>query len=382
MKLPHLSPPAFVHDAAAVVRRHLLPLTIALTVLVTALGGYIGWNYWQFRQTAAHAFEELKGALHPADLSALANLVDFNALGNQLAVVAAQSYPFARPGPAQITDLSDLIQTALLRQARIKEEPLKETPDLAQRLKTPLYVLPQDFYTQLAASCSLQTAGDTVALVRATVHHPLLDRTFTLLMELERTPVESWKIRRIVNSAQLVREFRAAQLERMAARRKKVEEKNAAVTARFYPGFSHSGLHGRGGYAFGRQDAAAGADRGARNNGATRVNNMNFEAAVLDLDGRELLRRQCNVVQPTPPGEALDHRWTIELDAASPTGQKVRAAGALTCRPIWKTLGLANGEVLHITDLPGPGGRTALIAGARRPIAAERTPARHRGGPP
>ena len=47
MKLPHLSPPAFVHDAAAVVRRHLLPLTIALTVLVTALGGYIGWNYWQ-----------------------------------------------------------------------------------------------------------------------------------------------------------------------------------------------------------------------------------------------------------------------------------------------------------------------------------------------
>ena len=90
----------------------------------------------------------------------------------------------------------------------------------------------------------------------------------------------------------------------------------------------------------------------ARNNGATRVNNMNFEAAVLDLDGRELLRRQCNVVQPTPPGEALDHRWTIELDAASPTGQNVRAAGALTCRPIWKTLGLANGEVLHITDLP------------------------------
>ena len=343
MKLPHLSPPAFVHDAAAVVRRHLLPLTIALTVLVTALGGYIGWNYWQFRQTAAHAFEELKGALHPADLSALANLVDFNALGNQLAVVAAQSYPFARPGPAQITDLSDLIQTALLRQARIKEEPLKETPDLAQRLKTPLYVLPQDFYTQLAASCSLQTAGDTVALVRATVHHPLLDRTFTLLMELERTPVESWKIRRIVNSAQL---------ERMAARRKKVEEKNAAVTARFYQDFPIQDCTAEAGTLSDGKTLLLVLHLRARNNGATRVNNMNFEAAVLDLDGRELLRRQCNVVQPTPPGEALDHRWTIELDAASPTGQKVRAAGALTCRPIWKTLGLANGEVLHITDLP------------------------------
>ena len=51
MKLPTW-PPAFVHDAAAVVRPF-LPLTIALTVLVTALGGYIGWNYWQFRQTAA-----------------------------------------------------------------------------------------------------------------------------------------------------------------------------------------------------------------------------------------------------------------------------------------------------------------------------------------
>ena len=286
------------------------------------------------------------------DLSALANLVDFNALGNQLAVVAAQSYPFARPGPAQITDLSDLIQTALLRQARIKEEPLKETPDLAQRLKTPLYVLPQDFYTQLAASCSLQTAGDTVALVRATVHHPLLDRTFTLLMELERTPVESWKIRRIVNSAQLVREFRAAQLERMAARRKKVEEKNAAVTARFYQDFPIQDCTAEAGTLSDGKTLLLVLHLRARNNGATRVNNMNFEAAVLDLDGRELLRRQCNVVQPTPPGEALDHRWTIELDAASPTGQKVRAAGALTCRPIWKTLGLANGEVLHITDLP------------------------------
>ena len=91
MKLPHLSPPAFVHDAAAVVRRHLLPLTIALTVLVTALGGYIGWNYWQFRQTAAHAFEELKGALHPADLSALGNLVWVDSLVDQRAKGAALS---------------------------------------------------------------------------------------------------------------------------------------------------------------------------------------------------------------------------------------------------------------------------------------------------
>lgn len=352
MKLPHPSLPAFVKTFAAMLRRRLLPLTIAAMVLVAALGGHIGWRYWQFRQTADHTFEELKAALHPTDAKALAGLVDFNALGNQLAAAVAQSYPFVRPGPEQRTDLSDLIQTALLRQAKTKEEPLKDLPDLPHRLKTPLYVLPQDFYTQLAASLSLQTSGDTVALVRAKVRHPLLDKEFTLLMELERTPDTGWRIRRLVNGQQLVRDFRAAQVARMEAKRKDIVEKNAAVTARFQRDFPIRDCSAEAGVISDGKTLLLVLRVQAHNNGSVRVNNMNFEATVLGPDGHELLRRQCNAVAPIGPGEDLDHRWTVELDAASPPGRAVRAAGTLACRAAWKTLGLANGEVLHITDKP------------------------------
>ncbi|MDE5878805.1 MAG: translation initiation factor IF-2, partial [Desulfovibrio sp.] len=43
-------------------------------------------------------------------------------------------------------------------------------------------------------------------------------------------------------------------------------------------------------------------------------------------------------------------RWSIELDAQSPEGQRVLAGIPLTCRPVWRSMGLSSAEVLHVAE--------------------------------
>ena len=90
----------------------------------------------------------------------------------------------------------------------------------------------------------------------------------------------------------------------------------------------------------------------AKNTGLAPINNMDLSVRILAPDGTELMQRFLNAVQPTFPGDTFDRSWTIEIDGTSPLGKSIVAARKLTCEALWKTLGLANGEVLHYAIAP------------------------------
>ena len=120
MNLPFIAP------LVAFIRQHLLALAAVLLVILAAVGGYSGLRYYQYRQTAEFAFVQIKDALHPAKPTELAQRINFDAISLPLAKAVAEHYPFLKKGPNQLRDLSDMIQVGLLKQARVKEEPVKE----------------------------------------------------------------------------------------------------------------------------------------------------------------------------------------------------------------------------------------------------------------
>lgn len=340
-----------VASLVAFIRKHTFVLAAILLVILAAVGGYSGWRHYQFRQSAEFAFSQIKDALHPVKPADLAKRVDFGSITKALARAVAQHYPAIKQGPNQLRDLNDMIQVGLLKQARIKEEPVKEETDEVARLKTPLTVLPPTFYTQIWESLSLQNPTDTSAFIAAKVRHPVLNKEFSLLLRMNNT-ADGWRIDELVNAEEVVRQFREYQVERMVAQRQIILDKNANIKKRMEDTLPLRSCTVSAGLISDGKTLLVVVNAQGKNTGSVMVSNMDLSAKICAPDGTELLHRFLNAVQPTPPGADFDRNWTIEMEGDSALGKAILAARKLSCEASWKTLGLANGEVLHFAVAP------------------------------
>lgn len=340
-----------VASLVAFIRKHTFVLAAILLIILAALGGYSGWRHYQYRQTAEFAFSQIKDALHPAKPADLALRVDFGAITKQLVQAVAQQYPNLKKGPNQTRELSDMIQVGLLKQARVKEEPAKEETDEVARLKTALYVLPPTFYTQLGATLTLQNPTETTAFIAAKVRHPVLNKEFSLLLRMDKT-TEGWRVDDFVNAEEVVRQFREYQVERMVAQRQIILDKNANIKKRMEETLPIKSCTVSAGLISDGKTLLVVINVQGKNNGTVMISNMDLSAKICRADGTELLHRFLNVVQPTVAGENFERNWTIEMEGDSALGKAIQSARKLTCEASWKTLGLANGEVLHFSVAP------------------------------
>ena len=340
-----------VASLIAFTRKHTFVLAAILLVILAAVGGYSGWRHYQFRQTAEFAFSQIKDALRPVKPADLAVRVDFAAITKPLVKAVAQHYPALKQGPNQTRDLSDMIQIGLLKQARLKEEPAKEETDEVARLKTPLYLLPPTFYTQLAETLTLQNPTDTTALIAAKVRHPVLNKEFSILLRMDKTP-EGWRVDDFVNAEDIVRQFREYQMERMVAQRQIILDKNANIKKRMEDILPIRSCTASAGLISDGKTLLVVVNVKSKNNGSVMVSNMDLFTKIYAPDGTELLQRYLNAVQPTASGEDFERNWTIEIDGESALGKAILSARKLTCDASWKTLGMANGEVLHFAVAP------------------------------
>ncbi|MDR1855663.1 MAG: translation initiation factor IF-2 [Desulfovibrio sp.] len=350
MKLPSIKP------LVAYLHKHLKHIAAGVILIALCLGAFFGWKYYQYRQTAQFAFEKLQADLNGANLRSLAGRVDFNALTGHLAGAIAATYPFLRKGPDQVTTLRNAIQAVLLDRMMKKEEPPKEEPDPAKLLQLPLTVLPADFLTQFKGTLAMAPAQkdiDKSVLLSASVVHPLLNHTFSLLLRMDRTQA-GWKVRDLINAEEVVQEFREAQLKRMEARRNVVVRKNADTKARMDQIMPILGCTVGSAVISDGRTLLTMINVLARNIGKVAVNNNNVEAKFVDAQGNLVFERNLNATEHTQPGEDFDKRWTVESDISDELGKKILQAGDLTCVAVWRTMGLGSGEVLHIAEVPEP----------------------------
>ncbi|MDR3357871.1 MAG: translation initiation factor IF-2 [Desulfovibrio sp.] len=346
----------FIFGLLAYLRGRLVALAfISLFVALLVFGGYLGWRYYQYRQSDFFAFNSFSSALRPPKAEQLAKHVDFNTLSERLAQAIARKYTFFKQGPDQVRDLKHMIQTQLLQRVMVKEEPATEKQDAQKLLQTPLAVLPDDFLTQFSKNLVVRTArddaGESVVTLGTKIEHPMLDRTFSVELHTENND-GNWIIRDIANADELVGQFREAQLQRMAARRDELVHKRQETLKRM------NGI-------LPLQSCSAGPERLSdgstlllvvnvlgRNVASLTVNNTNIEVIFSSEGGEELLRRYLNNTQPVKPGEEYVRHWTVEFDLQNPLAQRVVSAGQIVCMADWRSMGLSNGEVLHAPDPP------------------------------
>ncbi|MDR3361886.1 MAG: translation initiation factor IF-2 [Desulfovibrio sp.] len=346
MKLP------LIPGAKNFARKHLIKIAVLVLSTVLAVGGFFGWRYYQYRQSGTFAFTKLQAALNPPKPADLALCVDFNTLAQHLSTAIAAAYPYLKKGPDQIHTLKNLIQTTLLKKLMTREEPVKEETDPQKLLQMPLAVLPDDFLAQFNATLAIQqTLGENATLLSTVIKHPVLGQTFSLLLRMDKTP-KGWMVRDLINADDLVKQFRAAQLKRMAARRDTLVKKNEATLQRMNKIMPLQSCTAGAGLLSDGKSLILVAQVLARNTSAVTVNNTNISTRFSNAAGEDLLHRYLSATVNTRPGEDFDHRWTLELDEQSDLGQKILHTGPISCSTSWHVMGLNSSEVLAITDIP------------------------------
>lgn len=335
---------------------------IALAVCVALLcglacGGWFGWQEYERRQTAAFAIEKMKQALVPVgNANALAHMVNMGALGRELAQAVSESFPFYLAGADQQREIGHRLQNGLLKRLQEVEKSGSMFPDDASeraKLEKPFELLPPDFITQIASSLQVRQTDSHNALLTAKVAHPQLDQTFTLMMEMRKTP-EGWVAQRLLNARELVAQLRAALITRHIALRNVVESKNAATAKQMNERMPIMSCSADAGALSDGKTVVLIIHAIARNRGDAAVNNFNLDATVTGRNGQPILHRYLNAAKPVAPGEDFNHRWSVEMDRSNPVAAELLRAGPLQCRASWQTLSLGKPLVLHIEEVPNP----------------------------
>lgn len=338
-------------------------------------GAYYGYRQYQYRQSAEYAFEQLKLALNPPKPEELAKLVDFNALGNDLARAIKKTFPFYMEGKDQERNIRNRLQNVILRSFLQKDEkraPLPDAEDQQALLQVPLEIMPADFPAQLQGSLVLRDAGQSSAIVMAKLDQPLLGRSFTPVFGLDKT-VNGWKVDRVLNADELLTQLREAMLQRHVKLRNVYEHKNMLTTRRMDELLPIQSCSAHAGILSDGRTLVMTVQVIGRNKGNVQINNFNVDTEITGGNGNVLARRFLNVAKPVAPGEDFNHRWNFELDASSDLARAIMRNQPLHCQAKWQTLGLNNSEVLHILEVPNPDAQCS-ISGHNHPDGFCQTP--------
>lgn len=347
-----------------------------LILLVIGLGvaAWYGFKEYRYRQTSNYALEQIKKALTPPDPKALANMVDFNAISQELAQAIKKNFPFYMEGPDQERNIRNRLQTALLKHFLNKDDakavPLPESEE--ERLALPVKILPADFVPQLSGSMGLVEKGEDTAHIGAKIENPLLKKTFPLIFSMRKTR-DGWKVSHLANAEELISQVKTALLDRHAKLRGVYEGKNDKTMKRMEQLLPILSCSADAGLLSDGKTLLMVVQLIARNRGNIQINNFNVDASISGRGGREITQRFLNVAKPVAPGEDFNHRWNFELEADSQLGRAILAGRPLQCRASWQTLGLNNAEVLHILEVPNPD-RECRVDGHNHPEGFCTTP--------
>lgn len=335
---------AFLKSILALCIRLRWPLLGAATLLLLAIGGAHFWNRYQYQQSAEYALVLLQKALATPQPSVLASSIDFKSLGEDLAYWILQERPHTpHTGDATaVARLSDSIQQALLKAVGdVRSNEKSKAPQAS------LLPMPDNIIAQIAATLSLQTVQQGVAILRAEVAHTQANHTFVLSLVLEHRAGAGWIVTRLANAQDIVRQFVAAEQARVRQREEALVERNRNAQRRMDGQVQVLSCTAHAKTLHTQNTALLTVAVVGYNSGALSVHNLNF---FVELTGAgDAVQRHLNMAQRMHPGEHFTHTWNTDLND-TPEDTALLRAGALHCVARPHSMVLSSGEWLYIEE--------------------------------
>lgn len=332
-------------DIKGFIGRHkkLLVCFVGLVALAGCVVG--GLRYYTIQRSPEKAVQTITLALQKGNRIALASLVDFRSLAENFSqhIVAAYGADTVPPLP----DLADTIQQKVLESFDAKAAESGKPTKAA--LYAPLNPFPPDTLVQIGTTLEVQTIENNFALLRAKVDYPRAETAFTLVFQMDKSASDAWRISKIVNAAEMVQAFMAAEASIARQKADALAEKNAEQRKRMDAQLRIHSCTAVAGLLSDRQTALLTVEILGRNPGPHAVHNLNIEASLTGKkDPHAPSIFLLNLAKRTLQGEDFSHTWNIALDVQNPEHQYLLREKTLQCGVQFNNMGLSSGEVLFV----------------------------------
>ncbi len=347
---------AFVQNAKEFVIKWKFQVLGGVLVVALLCGGWLGLQKYTHSQSPEFFIEELNAALASGNVEALATLVDFRHLTEDLAKgILAQPMPskFTTPRQQEIPLLAENIQNFFLENIKEPKDAPKEE-DIDRESLDPVMPLPQDFVTQMAGKFILETRVNDGAIASVKLRYPRFDKEIPFYFYLKEHP--QWRLMRLANAKELIKSF-IKEESTLEAGRKKIynkqrEQDRKRIEAQFSIDECTAFIH---------------RPRGQKvplllirikgfNKGPFTIRNMTFDTTVNTQNndiGELAFKQQINTAARLNVGTTLEDSYTLELETEGLEAKILLEAPKLTCTAKVHFMTLDNGTMLFLPEDEG-----------------------------
>ncbi len=333
-----------------VMEKKFLVLGVVLAVFVT-VGVFVGWQKYTHSQSPEYFITQLNAALVADDMAALATLVDFRAITEDVAThILAQPMPSksSTPKQQQVPLLAEDIQRFFIESMKNKDNEAKNTAP--ENPLAPLSPLPADFAKQISGNFFLHARTSDGAITGVRFTHPRLDKEFTLHFYLSQKP--DWQMVRLINVRDLVQTYikEDASLEQSrqkanAIQRAKDQKRiNTQFKMEECVAFIHTPT--------GQKTPNLTIRIRGQNAGPFIIRNMTFDTTIhAQIDNGELAFKQnINTAARINVGTTLEDSFTLELETEGKEAKILTESKKILCEAKVRFMTLDNGTMLYTAD--------------------------------
>jgi hypothetical protein len=331
-------------------KRILVIGSVSFCVVVAVMLGVRQYMHQQWILSPEYAVERLRNALVARDREEAARMIDFSDFSAEIFKNILDNYPFLAEKP----EFASAQSVPLVRDGVLSALDLKPTSNEPQTGdSSPLRVFPDDFSDQLGRTLKIGLVSGDEFVASASAWHAQLAEDFNLLM-LFRRNADSWSLVKLLNAEEVVKNFRAAQLERMKRRQRVFVYENTLAEDnmnRLFP----------------VRDCVAGTIETAspemiglrlhvfmsnRSDAVQESGGLAVSVYVGSYGNAPVFERILDGPFTVRPDDDLEYERVVRLDATTNPGAEIRESEWVRCKARWQGMKLSNGSSYSLVDVP------------------------------
>ncbi len=326
-------------------------LIIIGIVVLLGVGGFFGWKMFVNGQGPEAFVSTLNKTLVAGDLASLVKLVDFRALTQDMAqqiLNNPQVEGVVVLNTKTLSGLSQSIEQVFIK--NIQGEPAKPNANKKEDPFASLEPIPVDFSKQITGKFTFLGMVNQGAMVTVTFNHARLKKDVTLNFLAQQLP--DWKITKLMNMPELLKEYLTEEKKILDARRKVFEMQRAQDKKRIEQQFQLDECVAFVHQPSGQKYPLLTVRVKGYNNGPFTIRSMTFDTKItIHGDGGELVyNHDISTASLLRVGITLEDSYVIDVEKHGKELEFLNTSTQVSCAAFVKFMTLDDGKILYIAD--------------------------------
>lgn len=342
-------------------RKNIIASLCSLLVAILGIISFQIYSMYIFSLSIENRVEKIKDALVVSSFVDLAQFIDFNQIGLNMADLIILDSRSKFPEGSTPISISESVQKSLIGLLSAKEVEATEEKEgevdeevaAVISIFTPMNIFPNLALKQFISTFKILESDDNKALVEAVLKYERTNIEVKILLHMENTKSYGWRIIKILNPQQILDSyFEAKQILRNRVIRF-VEERNNLTLSKMEKFFSLTSCFAAITTLSDKTTKILIIEVEGQNNGPHIIFNFNIITKYYNAKTEKLVDTfTLNLARRVFPYEKFSNVWNLQIDHDNPRHRILLDNSPLTCIAQFNNMSLSSGKVIYLNEIP------------------------------